>query len=78
MIKNSQNVIGILTDCWCIFQKNIALDTEIIAAITPHNWLWKNSMCGKDYNLHNLCDTEAPQTGEITEGLWRSDPPTEG
>ena len=42
------------------------------AAITLHNWLQKNSMYEKVYNSLNLCDSEVPQAGEITEGIWRS------
>ena len=48
-----------------------------LAAITLHDRLRKDSTEGKIYISTSLCDSEASQTGEIMESLWRFDPPTE-
>ena len=48
-----------------------------LPAITFHIWLCKDSTYGRVSIFANLYDNEVPQTGKITDGLWRSDPTTE-
>lgn len=48
-----------------------------LPAITFHIWLCKDSTYGRVSIFPNLYDNEVPQTGKITNGLWRSDPTTE-
>ena len=49
----------------------------MLAIITLHNWLRKDSSYGKVYIPSELVDNEDITTGEITEGAWRKEPPTE-
>lgn len=48
-----------------------------LVTITFHNFLPKDRTYGKVYLSGILCDSEVPQIGKITEGLWRFDPQTE-
>ena len=48
-----------------------------LVTITFHNFLPKDRTYGKIYLSGILCDSEVPQIGKITEGLWRFDPQTE-
>ena len=45
----------------------------VLATITLHNWLRKDSSY---YIPIKLVDNEDITRGEITEGVWRKDPPT--
>ena len=72
----SENRFGIL------FRRPFSLEAEkvrivVLATITLHNWLRKDSSYGKVYISSELVDNEDITTGEITEGAWRKDPPTE-
>ena len=65
-----------------MFRRPFSLEAEkvrivVLATITLHNWLRKNSSYGKVYISSELVDNEDITTGEITEGTWRKDPPTE-
>ena len=78
----SENAFGILANCWRVFRKPFLLEPEKVKAITLavltlHNWLRKKSDIGKVYFLPTLVDREDPETGEIIEGSWRKEIPTE-
>ena len=65
-----------------MFRRPFSLEAEkvrivVLATITLHNWLRKDSSYGKVYISSELVDNEDITTGEITEGAWRKDPPTE-
>ena len=82
MRRISENGFGILANRWRVFRRPFSLEPEkvkviAIAAITLHNWLRKDSTYGKVYVSRDLVDNEDVMTGEITEGSWRKDPPTE-
>ena len=81
MRRISENVFGILANCWTAFRRSFSLEPEkvknvTLATITLHNWLRKDSSYGKVYIPSELVYNEVT-TGEITEGAWRKDPPTE-
>ena len=48
-----------------------------LAVLTIHNCLRKESDIGKVYFSPTLVDREDPETGEIIEGSWRKEIPTE-
>ena len=78
----SENRFGILANRWKVFRRPFSLEAEkvrivVLATITLHNWLRKDSSYGKVYISSELVDNEDITTGEITEGAWRKDPPTE-
>ena len=78
----SENRFGILANRWKAFRRPFSLEAEkvrivVLATITLHNWLRKDSSYGKVYISSELVDNEDITTGEITEGAWRKDPPTE-
>ena len=65
-----------------MFRKPFLLEPEKVKAITLavltlHNWLRKESDIGKVYFSPRLVDREDPETGEIIEGSWRKEIPTE-
>ena len=65
-----------------MFRRPFSLEAEkvrivVLATITLHNWLRKDSSYGKVYIPSELVYNEVTTTGEITEGAWRKDPPTE-
>ena len=45
--------------------------------LTLYNWLRKESDIGKVYFSLTLVNREDPETGEIIEGSWRKEIPTE-
>ena len=78
----SENGFGILANRWRVFRRPFSLEPEKVkvislAAITLHNWLRKDSTYGRVYIPSESVDTEDTTTGEIREGSWRKDPPTE-
>ena len=82
MRRIPKNGIGILENCWQVFRKLSSLKPEKVKMITLpattfHIWLCKDSTYGRASIFPNLYDNEVPQTGKITNGLWRSDPTTE-
>lgn len=82
MRRISENGFGILANRWRIFRKPFYLEPEkvkviTLAVITLHNWLRMDSSIGKVYLPQSLLDREDTETGEIIEGSWRSDNPTE-
>ena len=82
MRRISENGFSILANRWRIFRKPFYLEPEkvkaiTLAVITLHNWLRMDSSIGKIYLSHSLLDYEGTETGEIIEGCWRSDNPTE-
>ena len=48
----------------------------VLVTITLHNWQQKDSSHGNVYIPSKLVDNEDITAGEITEGVWRKDPPT--
>ena len=82
MRRIAENGFGILAHKWRVFRRPFSLEPEkvkviAIAAITLHNWLRKESAYGKVYVPADLVDHENVTTGEIIEGTWRNDQPTE-
>ena len=82
MGRISENAFGILANRWRVFRKLFLLEPEKVKAITLavlilHNWLRKESDIGKVYFSPTLVDREDPETGEIIEGSWRKEIPTE-
>ena len=78
----SENAFGILANRSRVFRKPFLLEPEKVKAITLavftlHNWLRKESDIGKVYFSPTLVDREDPETGEIIEGSWRKEIPTE-
>ena len=78
----SENTFGILANCWRVFRKLFFLELEKVKAVTLalltlQNWLRKESNIGKVYFSPALVNHEDPKTGEITEGFWRKEIPTE-
>ena len=82
MRRISENGFGILANRWRVFRRPFPFEPEkvkfiVLATITLHNWLQKDSSYGKVYIPRELVGNEDITTGEITEGAWRKDPPTE-
>ena len=82
MRRISENAFGILANRWKVFRRPFSLEPEkvrivVLATITLHNWLRKDSSYKKVYISSELVGNEDITTGEITEGTWRKDPPTE-
>ena len=82
MRRISENAFGILVNRWRVFRKPFFLEPEKVKAITLvvltlYNWLRKESDIGKVYFSPILVDREDPETGEIIEGSWRKEIPTE-
>ena len=78
----SENTFGILANCWRVFRKLFFLELEKVKAVTLalltlQNWLRKESDIGKVYFSPALVNSEDPKTGEIIEGFWRKEIPTE-
>ena len=81
MWRISENGFGILANRWRVVRRTFPLEPEKIkvialATITLHNWLRKDYSYGKVHIPSELVDNEDITTGEITEGAWRKDPPT--
>ena len=65
-----------------MFRKPFLLEPEKVKAVTLamltlHNWLRKEPNIGKVSFSPTLVDGEDPETGEIIEGSWRKEIPTE-
>ena len=65
MRRISENIFGILANCWRVFRKPFSLKPEkakmiTLLAITFHNWLRKVSTYEKVYISPSLCDSEVP------------------
>lgn len=77
MTRISENRFGTPENRWRLFRKPFSFQLEKIklitlAAFTLRSWLRKESPYENVYIFPSLCNSEVPQTGEITEGLWRS------
>ena len=82
MRRISENGFGILANLWRVSRRPFSLEPEKVkfisfAAITLHKWLRKDSTYGRVYIPSESVETEDTTTGEIREGSWRKDPPTE-
>ena len=71
-----------LANRWRVFRKLFLLELGKVKSITLvvltlHNWLRKESDISKEYFSPTLVDREDPETGEIIEGSWRKEIPTE-
>ena len=82
MRRISENAFGIPANRWRVFRKPFLLEPEKVKAITLavltlHSLLRKESDIGKVYFSPTLVDLEDPETGEIIEGSWRKEIPTE-
>ena len=82
MRRISENAFCTLANRWRVFTKPFLLEPEKVKAVTLavltfHNWLRKKSDIGKVYFSPTLVDREDPETGEIIEGSWRKEIPTE-
>ena len=82
MRRISQNAFGILANRWRVFRKPFLLEAKkvkgiTLALLTLHNWLIKESDIGKVYFSPTFVDREDPETGEIIEGFWGKEIPTE-
>ena len=78
----SENGFCIFANRRIVFRCPFSLETEkvkdvTLAAITLHNWLWKDLSYRKVYIPSELVDNENIATDEITEGGWRNHPLTE-
>ena len=78
----SVNAFGILANCWRVFRKPFLLELEKVKAITLavltlHSWPREEFDIAKVYFSPTLVDCEDPETGEIIEGSWRKEIPTE-
>lgn len=77
----SENLFGILANRWRIFFSIINLEPEyvedcILTALTLHNMLIKSTNSANVYRPNSFVDTVV-EDGEISEGGWRSETPTE-
>ena len=82
MRRISENGFGILANRWRIFRRPFLLEPEkvkviTIAAIILHNWLRNDASYRKIYISNALCEYENESSGQIVDGSWRTDPPTE-
>ena len=73
MWRISENGFGILANRWSVFRRPFSLEPEkvnviVLATITHHYWLRKDSCYGKVYIPSELVDNKDIATGEITEG----------
>ena len=78
----SENTFGILANFWGVFRKPFFLELEKVKAVrlallTLQNWLRKESDIDKVYFSPTLVNHDDPETGEIIEGFWRKEIPTE-
>ena len=77
----SENLFGILANRWRIFFSIINLEPEyvedcILTTLTLHNMLIKSTNSANVYRPHSFVDTIL-EDGEIAEGEWRAETPTE-
>ena len=82
MRRISENAFCTFANRWRVFTKPFLLEPEkvkavTLAVLTLHNWLRKKSDIGKVYFSPTLVDREDPETGEVIEGYWRKEIPTE-
>ena len=78
----SENILGILGNRWRCFRVPFLLAPLkvkgiTLAALILHNWLRADSSSRNIYFPPTLVDKEDPQTGEISMGSWREDPPSQ-
>ena len=72
MRRISENGFGILANRWRVFRRPFPFEPEkvkfiVLATITLHNWLQKDSSYGKVYIPLELAGNEDITTGEITD-----------
>ena len=82
MRRIAEKAFGILANCWRVFRKPFLLELEkvkavTLAVLTLHSWPREEFNIAKVYFSPTLVDCEDPETGEIIEGSWRKEIPTE-